>query len=83
MRYRAPSYCTNAGQAATVQCAQVLLSRDRNAAYAEKYNDLYVGDTILMGNLTVQAGLRWDDQKTKNTASASPANPVIGHSAPP
>jgi hypothetical protein len=78
VRQRAPSYCTAAGQAATVQCMQVLLSRDKNLAYAEKYTDLYVGDTILMGNLTLQAGLRYDGQKSRNTASAAPANPVIG-----
>jgi hypothetical protein len=78
VRQRAPSYCVSAGQAATVQCMQVLLSRDKNLAYAEKYTDLYAGDTILMGNLTLQAGLRYDGQKTRNTASAAPANPVIG-----
>ena len=26
--------------------------------------DLYVGDTMLLGNLTLQAGLRWDNQKS-------------------
>src|SRR5258707_15032384 len=31
-----------------------------------------------MGNLTLQAGLRYDPQKSRNTASASKANPVIG-----
>src|SRR5205807_6965370 len=40
--------------------------------------DLYVGDTILMGNLTLQAGLRYDDQKTRNTASSNASNPIIG-----
>ncbi len=77
VRYRPNSYCHSAGADATVQCAQVLLSRDRNAAYAEKYNNAYVGDTVLMGNLTIQAGLRYDIQKSRNTASSSPANPIL------
>ena len=78
VRQRANSYCISAGQAASVQCMQVLLTRDKNLAYAEKYNDLYLGDTILMGNLTLQAGLRYDGQKTRNTASSDTANPIIG-----
>jgi hypothetical protein len=78
VRQRPASYCANRGQAATVQCMQVLLTRDKNVAFAEKYNDLYVGDTILMGNLTVQGGLRYDAQKTRNTASSNTSNPIIG-----
>jgi len=78
VRQRAASYCSSRGLAATVQCMQVLLTRDKNLAFAEKYNDLYLGDTILMGNLTLQAGLRYDGQKTRNTASSTGANPIIG-----
>ncbi|PYQ46887.1 MAG: hypothetical protein DMF59_20370, partial [Acidobacteria bacterium] len=78
VRYRSSSYCSSRGVPTTPQCTQFHFLRDDNVNYAQKYNDFYVGDTILMGNLTIQAGLRWDDQKTKNTASSSPANPVIG-----
>jgi hypothetical protein len=52
--------------------------RDATRAYAEKYNDFYAGDTILMGNLTLQAGLRYDQQKSRNTASTSSPNRVLG-----
>jgi hypothetical protein len=53
------------------------LFRDHVAGYGEKYNDFYVGDTILMGNLTVQAGLRWDRQQSLNTPVTAPANPIL------
>jgi len=42
-----------------------------------KYTDIYVGDTILMGNLTIQAGLRFDIQKGSTGALTAQANPDI------
>jgi hypothetical protein len=80
VRDRSAAFC--AGQGVTVtagqQCIQTRLFRDRNAAIFEKYNDFYVGDTILAGNLTIQAGVRWDRQKTANLPTTAGANPVIG-----
>src|SRR5262249_53375745 len=78
MRYRSSGYCAARGAAGTTACAFIAMIRDRQAAYDEKYNDLYVGDTILMGNLTLQAGLRWDRQKSRNTASVAAAQRVLG-----
>src|SRR5207244_11944662 len=52
--------------------------RNPNAAIDDQYRDFYAGDTILLGNLTLQAGLRWDRQKSINLATSSTANPVIG-----
>src|SRR4029077_2668918 len=72
----APSDCTAAGLPATCQIAA--LTRASAKAYGEKYRDLYAGDTILMGNLTLQAGLRMDRQQTLNLPSTAAANPVIG-----
>jgi hypothetical protein len=60
-----------------VDCAVAVLPRDVALGYDEKYNDFYLGDTILMGNLTVQAGLRWDKQQTTNTGVSIPGNPVL------
>lgn len=51
-----------------------LLTRDGAANYVVKYSDLYVGDTITMGNLTVQGGVRLDRQKSRNGEVVSPAN---------
>ncbi len=72
----AASDCTAAGLASNCQIAAVTRDADKN--YGEKYRDLYVGDTILMGNLTVQAGLRMDRQESLNTASSAAANGIIG-----
>ena len=43
--------------------------------YEYEYNDLYVGDTMLWGNLTLQAGARFDRQKAMAGDQSSPANP--------
>ncbi|MGH9422585.1 MAG: carboxypeptidase regulatory-like domain-containing protein, partial [Thermoanaerobaculia bacterium] len=45
--------------------------------YGEKTTDLYVGDTMLIGNLTVQAGLRYDVQKGFVGDGTAPGNPNI------
>lgn len=45
--------------------------------YEYEYNDIYVGDTMLWGNLTLQAGLRFDNQKAEAPAQIGPANPLI------
>ncbi len=76
-RDRSEAYCTSRGVTGAGSCYTASLYRDSNKAYDEKYNDAYLGDTILMGNLTVQAGLRWDGQKTKNSASLADPNPLL------
>jgi hypothetical protein len=78
MRLRAHSYCTARGVTPTGQCFSTQLSRDKVVSYGEKYNDFYLGDTILLGNLTVQVGARYDIQKSRNLPSVAAANPMIG-----
>jgi hypothetical protein len=58
-------------------CGIATVTRDVNVGYAEKYRDLYVGDTILMGNLTIQGGVRADRQQSNNTGVSIPANPIL------
>jgi hypothetical protein len=58
-------------------CGIASIGRDIDVAYGEKYNDFYVGDTILMGNLTVQGGLRWDRQQSTNLGVVIGANPIL------
>ena len=50
--------------------------------YEYDYNDIYVGDTMLWGNLTVQAGLRFDRQKAEAGDQIGPANPVVPNFLP-
>src|SRR5205085_4152114 len=69
--------CADVGVAGT-DCALAFLFRDSIKRMDEKSNDFYVGDTILMGNLTLQAGLRYDVQKSKNLGSTVNANPIVG-----
>jgi hypothetical protein len=45
--------------------------------YEYKYQDAYVGDTMLWGNLTLQAGLRFDNQKGEAGDQTSPGNNVF------
>jgi hypothetical protein len=68
---------TCAGDGLPANCFYGALFRDHVAGYGEKYNDFYVGDTILMGNLTLQAGLRWDRQQSLNTPVTASANPIL------
>ena len=61
--------------------AGVELLRQDDFTYHVKQNDFYVGDTMLFGNLTVQAGLRYDLQKANFQSGGIPANPVIPDAA--
>ena len=44
------------------------------APWETTYNNAYLGDTILYGNLTAQIGLRYDDQKVNSLDSVAQAN---------
>jgi len=67
--------CTTNGLSA--DCGVAQLFRPPQAAYSGEYNELYLGDTIMFGDLTIQAGLRWDDQKSKILAMDIGANPIL------
>lgn len=53
------------------------LTRPGHPVYGAEYTELFVGDTILMGDLTIQGGFRYDLQKAQNDVSEVPANPII------
>ena len=48
-----------------------------NFHYKVNYQDAYVGDTILLGNLTVQAALRYDLQKGSVQGGSLGANALV------
>jgi hypothetical protein len=58
-------------------CGVARVTRDASLAYDEKYRDFYVGDTILLGNLTLTGGLRWDRQSTSNLPIIVEGNPLV------
>jgi hypothetical protein len=55
----------------------VALPRFPLSSFSWKTQDAYIGDTVMLGNLTLQAGLRYDQQTGNNTAGTTIANPVV------
>lgn len=55
----------------------VRLSRPQDFTYNVQSTDFYVGDTMLFGNLTIQAGVRWDVQEGSILDSAVGPNPNV------
>ena len=55
----------------------VALPRFPIFTYTDKSQDAYIGDTVMLGNLTVQAGLRYDQQKGSSSAGTTTANSVV------
>ena len=68
--------CTNNGLSSN--CGTAWLYRQPTASYSGEYNELYLGDTIMVGDLTIQAGLRYDDQASSIQALNVDPNPIIG-----
>jgi hypothetical protein len=58
-------------------CGVAVLYRPPLSSYSGDYDDLYVGDTVMLGNLTIQAGLRWDDQSSAIQPLDVQPNPVL------
>ena len=56
---------------------QAWLTRPGSVKGTLKYWNAYLGDTITAGNLTINAGIRYDVQTGFNQAGASPANPIV------
>ena len=57
--------------------ALAALTRSAVPKFGSKYKDFYVGDTVPIGNLTLNVGARYDWQSAKNFASSVPANPLV------
>ena len=56
---------------------EVEITRPANPNYVSNYGDLYVGDTVTMGNFVVTGGLRYDRQRAKNNPTTVAANPTF------
>jgi hypothetical protein len=57
--------------------AMVEVMRFPSDTYSSKSQDAYIGDTLLLGNLTVQAALRYDQQKGTVSAGTAAANSLV------
>ena len=55
----------------------LVLSRDAAPKVETDYKSLYLQDTLTWGNLTANAGVRWDRQGGHNQASTAAANPLF------
>src|SRR5262249_45940143 len=54
---------------------ELAAARDGAPAYTIKYKSGYAQDTLTVGNLTANLGLRYDDQSGTNDPRVVPANP--------
>jgi hypothetical protein len=57
--------------------ALAALTRPAIPHFGSHYVDMFVGDTVALGNVTLMGGFRYDIQRAKNFGSAVPANPVV------
>lgn len=67
----------NYGDLANFNEPVATLTRRAVAAADLEYYNGYLGDTLTMGNLTVNVGARYDLQRGNNLGSVTPANPVV------
>jgi hypothetical protein len=58
------------------------ITRDAFAAYEQVYTSFYAQDTMTVGNLTANLGLRYDLQEGENLARTVLANPVFPNLMP-
>ncbi|HEX9986430.1 MAG TPA: carboxypeptidase regulatory-like domain-containing protein [Thermoanaerobaculia bacterium] len=56
--------------------ALAALTRPALPNFGSRYLDMYVGDTLNFGSLTLTGGFRYDIQRARNFGSSVPANPV-------
>ena len=66
--------CTGTASAA---CGVAVLYRPPRASYSGEYNELYLGDTILFNNFTIQVGLRYDEQRSAIQPMDVSPNPIL------
>ncbi len=65
-----------AGETPAEDFPLLILARDAQPTVAIDYTNAYAQDTLAVGNLTVNLGVRFDRQEGENKASSAAANPV-------
>lgn len=61
---------------------RVVVTRQQDAAENLEFYNAFLGDTITMSNLTVNAGVRYDVQRGNNLAATVPASPLLPNVIP-
>jgi len=75
-RWGGAGYYLDAGLAGT-PTALLYAERDGFAEVKNKYTSVYAQDTLSVGNLTANIGLRWDKQEGQIIGTTTRANPVL------
>ena len=57
--------------------SQAILRRASITAYSGEYTGIYLGDTFTKDRFTLNLGLRWDRQTSKNKPTTAPANAAL------
>ena len=65
------------GDLADFNAPVAVLTRQAVVKTSQQYYSGYLSDTLTLGNLTVNLGVRYDHQDGKNLTSATPGNPVV------
>jgi hypothetical protein len=71
------NYGTAGGTPGAGNTGAVEFQRFPDLTFTAKSTDMYIGDTLMLGNLTVQGALRYDQQKGGSSAGTAPANPIV------
>jgi hypothetical protein len=70
-----PATCT--AQGLPSNCSVMFLYRPPQANYSGEYHELYLGDTLMFGNMTIQGGLRYDQQESQILPMSIGGNPIL------
>lgn len=57
--------------------ALAALTRPALPNFGSRYTDFYLGDTVILNDVTITGGFRYDIQRARNFGSSVPANPIV------
>jgi hypothetical protein len=65
------------GDETYIRAGEAVITRAARPSYGSNYRSAFVGDTITAGNLTLNAGFRYDIQRARNNSNSVEANPAF------
>jgi len=75
-------YIDKAYLGSTFPYSYLYIARDAHPSARNKYTNLYAQDTLSVGNLTANIGVRWDKQTGVNNPTSIAANPLLPNVMP-